>query len=222
VKLSPLTEKIGAGALAAIFLLGAAMLWSSWRTARRNSDALKAVLAARAQEIAADGEQIEALNARIRQAGEDAAKVKAETKTPAAVLKALPAYLPLPKPLDQAYPCGDVASGDCAPPSSLAPEAPDVHDVRAHDNPISLPAEDLKPLFDFAVDCHACQLKAAAEERELALKDQEIAALTAEKNAAVKAGKGGGFWGRLRSNIHWFAIGGAAAAAAICATGHCK
>jgi hypothetical protein len=242
MKISPLGERVLAGALA----LAAVMLWSSWRTAQRNSDAMKAVLAARAREIESDREQVEKLNSDIAKANESASRVEAETKKPAQILRKLPTYLPLPKPLEPAYRCTDVASSICLP-TYLEPKSPadspgmpglrhavndtafsgsTTPDIQAPDDgsgpPIVLPQEDLKPLFDFSAECKACQIVRDAQGREILLLGQEVEALKAERDAAVKASKGGRFWSRLKSNAHWFVIGGAVAAGAICATGHCK
>lgn len=87
---------------------------------------------------------------------------------------------------------------------------------------IEIPQEDLKPLFDFSADCKACQITAAKQKQAIMLLGQEVESLRAERDAALNASKGGGFWSRLKSNAHWFAIGGAVAAGTLCATGHCK
>jgi hypothetical protein len=207
MNITPAAERILGVALA----IAAVTLWSSWRAAQRNSDALKAVLAARAQEIVAEAKQIQALNGEIADANSAAAEVKEETRTPADIVKKLPLYLPLPKPIELSYVCDDVASGSCEPPHSAEPEAP-----------IVIPPKDLPPLFQFSVDCHTCEVAMAKQKQAIMLLGQEVDALKAERNAAVKASKGGGFWSKLKENAHWFAIGGAAAAGAMCISGHCK
>lgn len=77
-----------------------------------------------------------------------------------------------------------------------------------------IPAADLKPLYNFAEGCRACQLRLAAAARDRADDAAKLAAVTRERDAAVTAAKGGRFWQRLRRNAEWFAIGAAAGFAA--------
>lgn len=73
-----------------------------------------------------------------------------------------------------------------------------------------IPTADLKPLYNYVQDCRSCQLRLAAAERDRADDQAKIAALTRERNAAMTAAKGGGFWLRLRRNALWFVVGAAA------------
>jgi len=73
-----------------------------------------------------------------------------------------------------------------------------------------LPPADLKPLYDYVQDCRACQAELAVAKQNVADDAAKIAALTAERDAAITASKGGTFWRRLRRNALWFAIGAAA------------
>jgi hypothetical protein len=215
MKISPTLERLLAGALA----IAAAMLWFSWRAAQKNSLDLKATLVEKNEVLMATQDALAKAQADIAETERQAAEIEAKTKTPAEILKSLPAYLPLPKPLDQTYFCQDAASGACSPPHSEEPDAPQ---LPAPETRIDIPQEDLKPLFDFSVQCQACENVVAKQKEALRLFAQEVDDLKAERDAAVKAAKGGGFWRRLKSNAHWFAIGGAAAAGALCGTGHCK
>ena len=96
----------------------------------------------------------------------------------------------------------------------------------AHSNPSAKPAEpsgvipieDLKPLYDFALDCKACQAKLTAAQANLTDERAKTAALTRERNEAVRVAKGGSLLRRIARNAKWLAIG--AAAGAIAAKAH--
>jgi hypothetical protein len=77
---------------------------------------------------------------------------------------------------------------------------------------IILPEQDLKPLYDFALDCKACQARLAAAQADLADEKTKSAALTRERDAALKAADGGGLLRRVARAAKWFAIGAAAGA----------
>jgi hypothetical protein len=77
-----------------------------------------------------------------------------------------------------------------------------------------IPPADLKPLYDYVQDCRACQAELAVAKQNAADDASKLAALTAERNAAITASKGGTFWRRLRRNAMWFAVGAAAGSAA--------
>jgi hypothetical protein len=77
-----------------------------------------------------------------------------------------------------------------------------------------LPPADLKPLYDYVQDCRACQAELAVAKQNAADDAAKIAALTAERDAAITASKDGTFWRRLRRNALWFAIGAAAGSVA--------
>ena len=70
-----------------------------------------------------------------------------------------------------------------------------------------IPAADLKPLYNYIQDCRACQAKLASANQNAADDARKIAALTQERNAAIKAAKGGTFWRRLQRNATWLAAG---------------
>jgi hypothetical protein len=115
---------------------------------------------------------------------------------PTDIAKRLPAaFPPLPQPLAVSLP----------PPARDAPDPPAV---------ITVPQADLKPLFDRLEECRACQERLAAAQQDLQDERAKVSALTVERDAAVKAARGGGFWSRLRTGAKWFAIGGAMGALA--------
>jgi hypothetical protein len=77
-----------------------------------------------------------------------------------------------------------------------------------------IPAEDLKPLYDFALDCKACQAKLAAAQGDISDEKTKTAALTRERDDALRIARGGTVWRRIVRAAKWFAIGAAAGAVA--------
>lgn len=98
-----------------------------------------------------------------------------------------------------------------APPSNPTPKS-----VQAAD--AILPAADLKPLYDFALDCQACQAKLAAAQSDLTDKKTKSAASSKDQDAAVRAAKGGSVLRRISRAPKWFAKGAAARSVAAKAT----
>ena len=80
--------------------------------------------------------------------------------------------------------------------------------------PVEMPQTDLKPLFDFVQDCRVCKAQLAAAQASLKDEQSRSATLTQERDAAVKAARGGSFWTRLKHDATWFAVGIAAGAVA--------
>ena len=60
-----------------------------------------------------------------------------------------------------------------------------------------LPAADLKPLYNFALDSKACQAKLAASQSDLTDEKTKTAALAKERDAAVRVAKGGSVLRRI-------------------------
>jgi hypothetical protein len=89
-------------------------------------------------------------------------------------------------------------------PATQAPSAPNA----------VIPAADLKPLYDFALDCKACQAKLAAAQSDLADEKTKSAALAKQRDAAVTAAKGGTALHRIARAAKWFLLGAAAGAVA--------
>lgn len=77
-----------------------------------------------------------------------------------------------------------------------------------------IPGQDLKPLYDFALDCQACQAKLAASESDLWDEQGKTKALTKERDDALRVARGGNIWRRIARASKWMLIGAAAGAAA--------
>ena len=123
-------------------------------------------------------------------------RAKRASKDPKVIVGILPAAFPtLPEPLSITLP----------PPTSDEPAPPSV---------ITVPPDDLAPLLDHLEGCRACQQQLAVAQQDLRDERAKVAALMAERGAAVKAAHGGGFWSHLRTGAKWFAIGGVVGALA--------
>ena len=211
----------------------AAIVLAAWRADRRDRAKLAADLAVAKQALAqADGRQHER-DAQLAQTLAALAVEKHSVTTPAQIIRALPQQIPLPVPitLQAANPPRQPQKPDCSSSSPKSANAlvcgPDgVGSTQPRANPASnaaatpaiLPAEDLKPLYDFALDCKACQSKLAAARADLTDERAKTAVLTRERDEAVRAAKGGSLLRRIARNAKWLAIG--AAAGAIAAKAH--
>jgi hypothetical protein len=184
-------EIAAAAAITALIVFSLAMIVARARNASRQAATqMRAVLGTQ-QPVVAEAEKREQLRyAILVDELRKSAQAKRAIKTPAQVAARLPAALaPLPQPLSISLP----------PTAQDEPAAPAV---------ITVPQIDLKPLFDHLQDCRACQEQLAAARQDLEDERAKVSALTIERDAAVKASRGGGFWSRLRMGAKWFAIGG--------------
>jgi len=77
-----------------------------------------------------------------------------------------------------------------------------------------IPAEDLKPLYDFTIDCKACQSKLVAAQGDLLGEQKKTTTLTHERGDALRIARGGSAWRRIGRAAKWFLIGAAAGAIA--------
>ena len=176
-----------AAVLVAVVLAGGVIV--AWRDARKEQIALQAELKTTQQALA---------EATARQATRDAAvnemvaglkKKEASVQKPEQVVAALPSVISLPVPIT----IGGV--------DGLAPR-------------INFPAADLKPVYDFAADCKACQAKLGVAQADLADEKVKSQALSRERDDALRAAKGGSVLRRIARAAKWFAIGAAAGAIA--------
>jgi hypothetical protein len=77
----------------------------------------------------------------------------------------------------------------------------------------TIPASDLKPLFDYIQDCRACEAQLRTAQADLTDEKASKSALARERDAAITANKGGTLWHRLKHNAKWLAAGAALTAA---------
>ena len=173
----------------------------AWRDARRDRDQLAAELATTKQLLASADARQRDRDAQLSQTLSSLAAEKRSVVTPAQVLRDLPKELPLPAPLVLQTP--PAAAG--GPPSS-GPQPVQTQAV--------IPAADLKPLYDFTLDCKACQARLAAAQSDLTDEQTKTAALTKERDQALQIARGGTVWRRMRRAAKWFFVGAAAGAIA--------
>ena len=202
----------------------AAVVLAAWRADRRDRAQLASDLATGRQALAqADARQHDR-DALLLQTLADLAREKRAVTGPAQILRELPQQIPLPAPIalqtldPMTKPQRETCSSGpvCGPeglepaPSGGAPQSKAVVNSQA-----VIPATDLKPLYDFTLDCRACQAKLAAAQADLTDERGKNNVLTRERDEAVRVIKGGSILRRIARNAKWFVIGAAAGAIAV-------
>jgi seryl-tRNA synthetase len=199
--------------LAAGLLLLTVSMCIAWRETRNDWQGLQSDLKASQAALTDASKRQQDRDASLKQVVADLTKQKAAVQTPAEVVKALPAVLPLPEPLviDTAVrsQASETASGDRAKSKA------DKNSPR-----IELPAGDLKPLYDLAVDCKACKVNLATAQADLKDEQLKTRAVTQERDAALKIAHGGSVVRRVVRAAKWFAVGAALGAAAAAKLAH--
>jgi len=203
----------------------------AWRADRHDRAQLAAELAVTKQLLTAADARQKDRDAQLAQTLAQLAAEKRATVTPAQILRELPRAIPLPAPVTlQTSPSNfqQPVAQAFRPEASLlssepnSPAAAQTHDGtqlsqnspnQTQPNAI-IPGADLKPLYDFAIDCQACQAKLSAAQHDLLDERQKTAALTKERDDALRVVKGGTTWRRVARAAKWFVIGAAAGAIA--------
>jgi hypothetical protein len=185
--------------LLAASLVAVALLADAWRTARRDSAQLTAILATEKSTLQQATDREKLRDSQLSAALAAITSQKRAVRTPQQAAAAIPSVLPpLPLPISIHLP-------------DLSPSAKPIEVLPAT---ISIPQSDLKPLYDDLQDCQASALENAAAQKNLADEKLRSVALTRERDAAITAARGGTFWQRLKREVKWFAIGIAAGATA--------
>src|SRR5258708_1762962 len=188
----PLRYWIRLAELTFAFLL-ALVVYFSWRADRRDRDQLAAELAATKQLLSAADARQHDRDAQLAQTLASLAAEKRTIVTPAQIVRELPSQISLPSPI--------VLQSPPASPNSPSPQTNAV-----------IPAEDLKPLYDFTIDCKACQAKLAAAQADLADERQKTTALTHHRAHALRIPPAGTPCPRLGPAATWFLTAAAPAA----------
>lgn len=210
----------------------AAIVLAAWRADRRDRAQLAADLAAAQQTLAQAETRQHDRDAQLLQTLAALAAEKRTIKTPAQIIRDLPNQIPLPVPITlqspnlsskpEREPCTSglpwSAKRPICGPEGLDSTQPQANPASRAATQAVIPAADLEPLYDFALDCKACHAKLAAAQADLTDERAKTAVLTRERNEAVQAAKGGSLLRRLARNAKWLAIG--AAAGAIAAKAH--
>jgi hypothetical protein len=189
-----------------IALATAVSVYYASRGTQHEQAQLKAELQATQKALADADARQQSRNAELAQLLTQLNEKKSTVQNPAQIVKALPDVLPLPAPL--ALPAQTANAG---PPASPR-EAKQPIDTP---NPkLQLPAQDLKPLYDFAVNCQECQAQLAATQANLKDEQTKTQVVSRERDTALQAARGGSVLRRLVRAAKWFAIGAAAGAVA--------
>jgi len=178
-----------------IAILLAVAVYFSWRADRRDRAQLASELAATKQLLATADVRQHDRDTQLAQTLATLAAEKRTVVTPAQIVRELPSQVSLPSPITL----------------QTAPALPDSPTPKIN---AVIPAEDLKPLYDFAVDCKACQSKLAAVQGDLLDERQKTTALTHERDDALRIARGGSAWRRIGRAAKWFLIGATAGAIA--------
>jgi len=190
-------------AAAVIALVAAVSVYYAWRATQREQAQLKAALQAAQHALTDADARQQARNAELATLLAQFNQKKTAVQSPAQVVQALPQVLPLPTPL----------SLPAAAASQAAPSGPK-QPVESPNPKVQLPSEDLKPLYDFAVNCQECQAQLAAAQGNLKDEQAKTQAVSNERDAALKAARGGSALRRVARAAKWLAIGAAAGAVA--------
>ena len=189
---SPFLLKLAAFVVAVVLCLA---VIQAWRADQRDRAQLSAELAATRQLLAAADARQHDRDTQLTQTLSALAAEKRAIITPAQILRDLPRELPLPTPIT------------LRPAAPTTPGQPPTAPTQA-----VIPAEDLRPLYDFTLDCKACQAKLADAQGNFADEQKKTAALTLERDQALRIARGGSAWRRIGRAAKWFAIGAAAGA----------
>ena len=190
----PLRHWIRIVAAAFVALLAVAV-FVSWRADQRDRAQLATELAATKQLLATADARQHDRDAQLAQTLAALAAEKRTIVTPAQIVRELPSQISLPAPI--------VLRSTPPLPDSPTPK------------PIAvIPSEDLKPLYDFTLDCKACQAKLSATQGDLTDERKKTAALARERDDALRIARGGSAWRRIGRAAKWFLIGAAAGAVA--------
>jgi hypothetical protein len=200
----------------AISAILATSLFLAWRAEREDRAKLADQLATSQQTLTQATDRQQSRDSDLLRTLADLATQKRQVQTPQQILQALPQQIQLPQPITLAPPqtttptspqlaTQGIASTDSAKDAtskSRKPAAPEPQAV--------IPSADLKPLYDFALDCKACQSKLTAAQSDLADEKSKTATLTKERDAAVRTAKGGSTLQLAARAAKWLLIGAAA------------
>jgi type II secretory pathway pseudopilin PulG len=198
-------------ATALLVAILAVAIFEAWRAERRATSQLDAELASTKLALAAADARQHDRDTQLSQTLSSLAAEKRAATTPTQILRDLPNVISLPTPL--------TLQSDASAAAGPAPKLPSGRAVQGStDTPkpqqVLIPAEDLKPLYDFGLDCKACQAKLDAAQGDLTDEKSKTTALTKERDDALRAAQGGSILRRIARAAKWFAIGTAAGAIA--------
>jgi hypothetical protein len=199
----------------AVTLILATSLFLAWRAERSDRAKLAIELALAQQSLTQASDRQQSRDADLLHTLATLAAQRRAIQTPQQILQSLPQQIPLPQPITLAPPAAQSTIADrtvtakdahaAAMPNvsgpAVKPSAPEPQAI--------IPSADLKPLYDFALDCKACQSKLTAAQSDLADEKTKTVTLTKERDAAVRTAKGGSAIQRFARAAKWLLIGAA-------------
>jgi type II secretory pathway pseudopilin PulG len=201
--------KLGTTLLVAIFAIA---IFEAWRAERRDTAQLEAELAATKQALSAADARQRDRDTQLTQTLASLATEKRAATTPIQILHDLPNVISLPTPLTQQPDAPSTSTQTTRPLTGKAGSGTGTETPKPQQ--VLIPTEDLKPLYDFGLDCKTCQAKLAAAQGDLTDEKTKTVALTKERDDALRAARGGSVLRRIARAAKWFAIGAAAGAIA--------
>jgi len=194
------------GAAVVIALVASVSVYLAWRGAQHEQALLKAELQTTQKALADADSRQQSRNAQLAQLLAQLNHKKATIQNPAQIVAALPDVLPLPTPL--------TLPAQAANPGLPAMRGGSKQPIETPTPKVQLPAEDLKPLYDFGVNCQECQGQLTAAQANLKDEQTKTQALGKERDTALQAARGGSLLRRVARAAKWFVIGAAAGAVA--------
>ena len=155
---------------------------TAWRADRRDRAQLAADVAAAKQSLAQAAARQHDRDAQLVQTLATLAAEKRSITTPAQIVRELPRQISLPSPIVLQSAPSSSPSGEAARVVAGTAVAPAHNSNQAQ---AVIPAEDLKPLYDFTLDCKACQSKLASAQGDLTDERAKTAVLTRERDEAA-------------------------------------
>jgi hypothetical protein len=207
-------------AAAVIVVLTLVAIYVAWRAEVRSRAELAAELAAAKQALTAVEERQQARDAKLADTLAAIAAEKRAVRSPSEIVRDLPNQIPLPVPIviqnipspgpsgEQTHETGTPRVGALMP-DKAGPVSNDASKVQG-----VIAGPDLKPLYDFALDCKTCQAKLTTAQSDLADEKGKSAILIKERDDALRVARGGSIWQRIGRASKWILIGGAAGAVA--------
>ena len=188
-------------------------MFVAWRADRRDRAQLASELAATKQLLAAASASQQDRDAQLSKTVSALAAQKRKVTTPAQIVSELPREVGLPSPI--VLQSADASSfkpnqTDKQPDANAKPTG----NAKQAESQAVIPSQDLKPLYDFTIDCKACQARLTAAQADLTDEKSKTAALTKERDHALQIARGGSPLRRIARATKWFLIGAAAGALA--------
>jgi hypothetical protein len=202
-----------AGAVLAIILV--AVCIGAWVGAREDRIRAESTVEAQKSVIAAAAGREADRDAALKTSLSVLEAAKNAVQTPSQAISRLPSVIPLPQPIYLSVPAAVSQGGGNGAPVGIPQTDPAKAAAAGKPLPDAIiPSADLKPLYDFGVECQACKIKltnALADRADDAVK---LTAVTKERDGWETSAKGGTTLQRIKRAGKWFLIGAAAGAVA--------